>query len=172
MREGRRGRVSARAGFILFFIFTKVWYRRGMRYVVAFLLLMSLTTAAEARPKHWFTDPKWWVGEFFIAAAIGADAQSTVLRTNRQVEGNHLLGKNPSRQSVIGVAVLSMGLQTTYHAFCWKLTVGEDDLKGWRIVGYTAIPTEVVAIYGLKGAVHNYHLEFPKAKFSPHMEQH
>lgn len=135
-----------------------------MKKYLLLALILLLPVHAEARPKHWFSDKKWWVGEFFIAAAIGADAHSTIQRTNRQVEGNHLLGRNPSRAKVIGLASLSMGLQTSYHAFCWHLTSGEDDAKGWRIVGYTAIPTEVVAIYGLKGAVHNYQLEFPKLK--------
>ena len=67
--------------------------------------------------------------------------------------------------------MLSFSLQTTYHSACWHLTTGEGDTKGWRIVGYTAIPTEVVTIYGYFGAVHNYQLEFPKAKFSQHMER-
>jgi len=140
-----------------------------MRYLAAALLTISLTSVAEARPKHWFTDPKWYLGEFFVAASIGADAASTVQRTNRQIEGNRFLGRNPSRQKVIGVAVLSMGLQTTYHALAWHLTVGEDDTKPWRVVAYTAVPIICMSIYG-PAAVHNYHLEFPKATFSPHME--
>ena len=137
--------------------------------ILAILLLLSFPLSAEARPKHFFTDKKWWIGEFFIAAAIGADAHSTVIRTNRQTEGNIFLGRNPSRAKVIGLASLSMGLQTSYYALCWHLTTGEDDTKGWRIVGYTAIPTEVVAIYGLKGAIHNYQLEFPKLKAKDQM---
>ena len=135
-----------------------------MKLLKLLAILLLIAFPAEARPKHFFSDKKWWVGEFFIAAAIGADAHSTVQRTGRQIEGNHLLGPNPSRAKVIGLASLSMGLQTSYHAFCWHLTTGEDDAKGWRIVGYTAIPVEVVSIYGLKGAIHNYHLEFPKLK--------
>jgi len=133
------------------------------------LLLFTLASSVEARPRHWYTDKKWWVGEFFVAASIGADAASTVQRTGRQVEGNHLLGKNPSRRSVIGVAVLSMSIQTSLHAEAWHITVGEDDTKPWRLVAYTGVPIICMSIYGT-AAVHNYHLEFPKATFSPHME--
>ena len=149
-----------------------------MRVIVTCILLLLTGWPAEAGPKKVisffvkpFRDPWWDIGEFLNAAAIATDAQSTVLRTNRQVEGNRLLGRNPSRGKVIGLATISFSLQTTYHAACWHLTTGEGDTKVWRVIGYTAIPTEVVIIYGVKGAIHNYHLEFPKAKFQPHMEQ-
>lgn len=135
-----------------------------LRLLSLTLSILLLPSIGAARPRHWFTDKKWWLGEFFIAAAIGADAHSTVQRTGRQIEGNHLLGRDPSRVKVIGLATLSFGLQTTYYAACWHLTTGEDDAKGWRIVGYTAIPVTVVSIYGLKGAIHNYQLEFPKLR--------
>jgi hypothetical protein len=127
------------------------------------LTILISSTSVEARPKHWYKDPKWLLGEFLSAAAIGADAYSTVLRTNREIEGNHLLGPNPSRGKVIGVASLSMGLQTFYYAECWHITKGEDDQsKFWNFIGYTGVPVSVVSIYGLKGAIHNFQLEFPK----------
>jgi hypothetical protein len=145
---------------------------------LAALLLLLTAWPTMAGPKKVLTfftrpfrDPLWDVGEFLNAAAIGTDAYSTVLRTNRQVETNRFLGRNPSRASVVGLATLSFSLQTTYHAACWHLTTGENDTKPWRIVGYTAIPTEVVIIYGYFGAVHNFQLEFPKLKAQDSMIQ-
>lgn len=139
-----------------------------MKRALLSIILLVLPASAVARPRHWYTDKKWYLGEFFVAASIGADAASTVQRTNRQIEGNRFLGRNPSRQKVIGVALLSMSLQTSYHALAWHLTVGEDDTRPWRIVSYTAVPIICMSIYGT-AAVHNYHLEFPHLKVQPSM---
>jgi len=141
-----------------------------MRYL-ALLLALSFAGTADARPRHWFTDPKWWLGEVIIASAIAADAHSTADRSRHLVEGNHLLGGNPSKLRVAGLASLSMGLQTTYHAAAWHYSVGDDDpSKAWRLVGYTAIPIVCVSIYG-HAAVHNYQLDFPKMTAKPSMIQ-
>lgn len=123
------------------------------------------TPQPRALPTHFYRDPKWLLGEFFILASVGMDAYSTVLRTGPIIEGNRFLGQNPSRPKVISVACLSAGLQTTYHAAIWHYYLADGrEPRGWKTVEYTAIPLTSTVIYGYYGAVHNFELEFPKLK--------
>ena len=117
--------------------------------------------------KHWFSDPKWWIGEGVIAASIFADGYTTSQRPAGITESNPFLGKNPSTQKVAGISLLNFGIQTTLHAGAWHFThhipyqdssLGyTQDRLGWRIVGYTGVPTSVALIAG-RNAVKNYEL--------------
>lgn len=156
-----------------------------MKRIALFLLLdlIFLAAAASATPrKHWYHDPKWWVGEAVIAAAIAADAHSTVRNLNNGYhENNPLLGRYPSTGKVAGFALLDFSAQTTYHALAWHFThhvpLADSCLKdvwghetcheftqdrlGWRIIGYVGIPLEVSIING-RAAYNNYRLPEPK----------
>lgn len=115
---------------------------------------------------HWYKDPKWWTGEAVITASILADGYTTSQRPKGIVEGNGLLGANPSTGKLVGVNLASFGIQTTLHAAAWHIThhvpladgTGyTQDRLGWRIIGYTGVPTTVALING-RNAIKNYQL--------------
>jgi hypothetical protein len=117
--------------------------------------------------KHWYTDPKWWAGEGVIVASIWADGKTTAMRPAGITEANGLfLGTNPSDKKIAGISLLDFGIQTTLHAGAWHFTHHvpladgsgyTQDRLGWRIVGYTGVPTSVALIAG-RNAVKNYQL--------------
>lgn len=149
---------------------------------ISFLLALVFCCSASAAPhKHWFTDPKWWVGEAVICAALAADAHSTVSRPAYLQESNPFLGSNPSTQKVVGISLLQFGIQTSLHAAAWHVThhvplmdscqvdphtdqatyhcseFGQDRL-GWRTLGYLGIPATVAIING-HAAARNYEIK-------------
>jgi hypothetical protein len=118
--------------------------------------------------KHWFSDPKWWIGEGVIAASIFADGYTTSHRPAGLVEGNRfVLGYHPSTKRLVTVNLIAFGAQTSLHAGAWHFThhipyqdrsLGyTQDRLGWRIVGYTGIPT-TVALFNGRNAIKNYEL--------------
>jgi hypothetical protein len=117
--------------------------------------------------KHFFTDPKWWIGEGVILVSITADGYTTARRTPGLTERSWFLGPNPSIRRVEGVSLLNAAVQTTLHAGAWHFThgpilfsdgtVSNQDKLGWRIVGYTGVPTSVALIAG-RDAIKNYQL--------------
>lgn len=138
----------------------------GKRAVALILLLLPVT--AEAKPKHWFTDPKWWVGTALMGAAIAADAHSTSRGVGMGLrEENWALGPKPSNARIAGISLGYFGIQTALHAGAWHFTHHvpladssgyDEDRLGWRILGYTALPATVLAING-HSAAKNYRLE-------------
>jgi hypothetical protein len=126
----------------------------------------SFTIGDGAPRKHWYKDPKWWIGEGVITASIFADGYTTAHRPAGIQEGNHFLGTNPSTRKVAGFCLLDFGIQTSLHAGAWHfthhipLTDGSgyvQDALGWRIVGYTGVPAGTFAVSGVQ-AVKNYQL--------------
>ena len=139
-----------------------------MKIILAVLTLAFLVPMASAAPrKHWYKDPKWWVGEAVIGAAIAADAHSTASRPPGVTEQNSVFfGSNPSNGRVAGISLLNFGIQTALHAGAWHFThhvpladgSGYDqDRLGWRIVGYVGVPASVAIISG-HNAARNYQL--------------
>jgi hypothetical protein len=126
------------------------------------LFLLLAATNAEAKPKHWYKDWKWWVGEAVIAGAFVADAHSTSLAQSRHVgiEGNPFLGPHPDNKAIVGLSLTGFAIETGLYAGCWHFS--HDDTKPWRILGYTGIPVGGVVILG-RSAKHNYEL-LDKAK--------
>jgi len=116
--------------------------------------------------KHFFSDPKWWIGESVVIVSHAADAYTTTQRPHGIIEGNNFIGINPSNKKVALVSLTAFSIQTTLHAGAWHVThhvpladgTGYDqDHLGWRIVGYTGIPVTVALING-RQAIKNYQL--------------
>ena len=137
-----------------------------MRPITLLAILLTFCQSAFAGPKHWYKDPKWWIGEAVIVTVVGLDAYSTSTRPPYLTESNFILGSHPTNQKIAGVAVLNFGIQTSLHAAAWHVThhvpttepgVYVEDQLGWRITGYVAIPT-VNAIIGGHAIARNYEL--------------
>jgi hypothetical protein len=122
---------------------------------------------ADPRPKRWFKDWKWWVGEAFIAGIMAADAHSSVTaRANCPAcnETNFFLGKHPSTGALAGMAGAGFGIQTTLHILSWKYCPDEHS-RWWRAASYSLVPG--VAAASIPGIVHNYGLSSQTKTASP-----
>lgn len=135
--------------------------------LMAAVLLFGSPAHAEPRPKHWFKDWKWWVGEAFIAGIRAADAHSSVtVRANCPAcnETNFFLGKHPSTGALAGMAGAGFGIQTTLHILSWKYCPSENS-RWWRAATYSLVPG--VSAASIPGIVHNYGLSSPPKSSSP-----
>jgi hypothetical protein len=121
------------------------------------LLLLVAATGTEAKPKHWYKDWKWWIGEAVIAGAFVADAHSTALAQSHHIgiESSPFLGPHPDNKSIVGLSLTGFAIETGIHAGCWHFS--HEDTKPWRVLGYTGIPLEGALILG-RSAKHNYEL--------------
>lgn len=154
-----------------------------MRTLLTILAASLLCSSLSAEPrKHWYKDPKWWVGEVVILAALTADCHSTAyVRGPGIVETNRLLGPNPSNRRIVLYGLSGAALQTTLHASAWhvihhepiksscqewygsghKVTrcteYGQDNWF-WRDLAYTSVPTVMVLTSG-RSAARNYQLQ-------------
>ena len=140
---------------------------RGIALMAAVLLFGSLSQA-EPRPKHWFKDWKWWVGEALIAGIRAADAHSSVTaQANCPAcnETNFFLGKHPSTGALAGFAAAGLGIETTFHILSWK-NCPDENSRWWRVASYALIPS-VDAAVSIPGIVHNYGLSSPQKSSSP-----
>jgi hypothetical protein len=121
------------------------------------MCLLTAAASAEARPKHWYKDWKWWAGEAVIAGAFVADSYSTSLAQSRRVgiETNPFLGPHPNNGAIARLSLTGFAIETTLHAYMWHLS--NEDTKGWRAFGYTAVPGAGAVILG-RSAAHNFKL--------------
>jgi hypothetical protein len=121
------------------------------------ICLLTTAVSAEARPKHWYKDWKWWAGEAVIAGAFVADSYSTSLAQSHHVgiETNPLLGPRPNNGAIAGMSLTGFAIETSLHAYLWHSCI--DDTKAWRVTAYTALPTAGVLIIG-RSAAHNFTL--------------
>jgi hypothetical protein len=121
------------------------------------LFLLIAATNVEAKPKHWYKDWKWWIGEAVIAGAFVADAHSTSMAQSRHIgiESSPFLGPHPDNKSIVRLSLTGFAIETGIHAGCWHFS--HEDTKPWRVLGYTGIPLEGVLILG-RSAKHNYEL--------------
>jgi len=139
---------------------------RGIALMAAVLLFGSLAHA-EPRPKHWFKDWKWWVGEAFIAGIQAADAHSSVaVQANCPAcnETNFFLGKHPSTGALAGMAGAGFGIETTFHILSWKYCPDERS-RWWRAASYWLVPG--ASATSIPGIVHNYSLASPPKSSPP-----
>jgi hypothetical protein len=122
-----------------------------------FMFSLLTVTNVEAKPRHWYKDWKWWMGEAVIAGAFVADGYSTSLAQSRHagVETNPFLGPHPSNRGIVGLSLAGFSVETAMHAACWHYS--HDENKGWRIFGYTTTPTAAAAVIG-RSAAHNFSL--------------
>lgn len=130
----------------------------------AVVLAAALAVVPTCNAKPFYKSRRWWVGEAVIVGAYVADARSTIVgRRNCPgcAEGSLALSAHPSNNGIIGVALLGIGLESTFHALAhWSL---QRDAPAWQFAGDTAIPAENAAII-LPGVVHNYRLQSGTAK--------
>lgn len=130
-----------------------------MRTTALALALLLVAPLAGAAPKHWYSDKKWWAGEAVIGAAVFLDMHSTSQALhNGNTESNFLLGPHPSDGRVAAFGVGAFAYWTTAHAVDWHFF--HNELLGFRIFGYTAIPTAALITH-LPAAIHNYGLPAP-----------
>jgi hypothetical protein len=133
------------------------------RFVGILLLAALLCGSADAQPKHWYTDWKWWAGEAVIGAAIAADAHSTSrgIGLGLTERNTWAFGPRPSNGRIAGVSLGYFAIQTTLHAAAWHVERNETN-KYWNTAKYVGVPAAVAIING-HNAVRNYQLsESPK----------
>ncbi len=121
-------------------------------YLISAILFLS--SIANASPKHWYKDPKWWVGTVVIGAAVAADSFTTasVIHQGGAEVGDPFLGNKPGAARLSGIELGWFGFYTAFHAFNWHET--HNDSKGWRTTGYVLAP----ALFGgieTYAAIHN-----------------
>jgi len=110
-----------------------------------------------ARPRHWYTDKWFWVGEGVGVAARTLDCTSTQQRLSQgYAEGNLLVGPHPGRGAVIGLCVGSEAALTGLHIVSWKYSHNEPS-KLWRNVGRWEVPAIQGGVFG-SAAARNYSL--------------
>lgn len=139
----------------------------------AVVLLLALAVPAQAAPKHFWRDWKWWAGEAVIATSLALDAHSSCRGISMgYYEGNRLLYGSRSCAAVSGAAAGGFAFYTTLHALAWHCEsnigwkcygLNQDDgkyRKAWQTFAYTGIPATAVA-FNLRAAIHNYKLPEP-----------
>lgn len=113
------------------------------------------------KPKHFFKDKKWWIGESMNVLWPLLDAQSTCRDSHRGAEEtNIVLGPHPSCKDVFALEAGAVGYWTFFHALQWHLVENPNQYEanlGWRIFGYTVIPVAATAVNG-SAAIHNYRI--------------
>ena len=131
-----------------------------MKRVTAILIAMLWLTmpgSAWSKPRHWYSDPKFWMGEAVIAGALIADGATTVNGLHRgMMETNPILGAHPSTARVAGYDVTLFAGYTAANAAEHHLTRNES--KPWRVAGYVAIPAIAASAHGY-AAIHNSELK-------------
>jgi hypothetical protein len=127
--------------------------------LMATVLLSGSLAHAEPRPRRWYKDWKWWVGEALIAGIRAADAHSTVTTHSRCpgcIETNFFLGKRPSTGAVVAISGAGFSLESALHILSWKYCPDERS-RWWRAASYALVPG-VDAAGSIPGIVHNYGL--------------
>jgi hypothetical protein len=132
--------------------------RGRIAMLIAAVLLSGSVAHAEPKPRRWYKDWKWWVGEALIAGIRVADAHSSVTVRSRCpgcYETNFLLGKHPSTGALVAMSSAGLGVETTLHILSWKYCRNEDS-RLWRAVSYSLVPA--ITAVSIPGIVHNYGL--------------
>jgi hypothetical protein len=133
------------------------------KLAVMIALAAACAGSANARPKHWYTDKKWWIGEAINVGATMADADSTCRAVRRgAVEQNIILGPSPGCGHVFALEIGAAGYWTCLHILDWHLwdSNDPDPHLGLRVLGYTVIPVAAAAING-SAAIQNYGVPAP-----------
>jgi hypothetical protein len=129
-----------------------------MRLIIIPLICALLVCGtADARPKHWYTDWKVYVGLGVITGAVIADGQSTCLAfSHGYVEAGHFgRGNTSCAKATIGVTAAGALYGTTYILQARHFE--ESNSRAWRAISLVALPAIVVAGHG-SAAIHNYDL--------------
>lgn len=122
--------------------------------LVAWLLF---AVPASARPRHWYTDWKWWVGESVIVTAVVLDGKSTCDGFKRGlVEGNFVLRGSTSCGKNLGLLVVEGAVQTGLHAESYRL-LRDDPSPTWRAVSLVTVPV-IACSFHCTAAARNFSL--------------
>jgi len=99
-------------------------------------LVLVLATPVMAKPKHFYQDKKWWIGE---AAIVASGLASGISVNHTRQGGTNLFGNATSSGEIAGIELAGFGVYTGLHILDWK--VGHDDPnKVWRFIAYTSVP--------------------------------
>ena len=133
-----------------------------MRAIPAMLLLSLLAgPPAHARPRHFWTDKKWWTGVAVIGAATALDGASTCQGLGRGgVETNLLIPGNPTCARVGYFMAGAFTFWTTIHAVDWHYS-HDSPSRVERMAGLTAMPIGTLAVH-LPSAIHNLQIPPPR----------
>lgn len=124
------------------------------------LLLVAIGSASAApRPSipsphksHWYARKSFWISEAVIGAAVAFDYSATASRRGA-IEGNWLIGSNPSNQRLAGVGLLGFGVYSGFNSLEWSRTEKEPS-RDWRIFAHVSVPAVALGIHSY-GAAHN-----------------
>lgn len=131
-----------------------------MKQTIAVLLLLALTIPVSAKPKHFYTDKKFWLSEIVIGTAVFLDYHSTATHLYGN-ETSPLLGFHPSSGKVAGIGLLDFGVETGLNISFYKIArIGgqANETRTWDMLGYITQPTISLATH-LPAAIHNYGLQ-------------
>lgn len=126
---------------------------------VASMLIIIAAGPASARPKHFYTDKKFWLSEAVIGTAIFLDYHSTA-QHRLGTESSPLLGTHPSTGRIAGIGILDFGAETGFNIAFYKIArIGgqANETRTWDTLGYLSQPTISLATH-LPAAIHNYGL--------------
>ena len=119
-----------------------------MRRAFAVLMVSCLAcSSASARPRHWYTNWKWWAGEAAIVGSLVADGRSTCLGYSRGlVEANPLARGTRSCASAVSILLTAGTVYTGLHVESYR-TLENDPSKAWRAVSLVSVPAVVCAFH-------------------------
>lgn len=127
------------------------------KYIITGILALGLAGSAQAKPRHWYKDGKFWTGVAVIGASVALDAQSTCRAFARgAVEQTLATRGNTSCGTTAGVSVAAFGFYTGAHYLMWRYVAkpeGKQDTLGK--LAYVTIPAIAVGVH-ISAAVHNY----------------
>lgn len=124
------------------------------RALLCILVLSFLPLAAQAqsKPKHFFQEKKWWIGEAVILASVAVDyAYSSRAISSGFQEGNILLGPYPSTGRMVGIGFAVAGFWTAVHAGSYEI-MKNDPSPAWRNLSLMSTPIEAGIIHGYGAA--------------------
>lgn len=106
--------------------------------------LIFLATPLAAKPKHFYSDKKWWIGVGVIGAVALLDGISSEHAYNRGAvevgwDASPLIGAHPSPAASAGYCFGEFAVGAAFHWGAWKAT-HNDTSKYWRFAGYTTVP--------------------------------
>lgn len=151
--------------------------QKAMGVAAIILVLLTLATPAQAAPKHWYKDWKWYAGAALIVASTTVDVHSSCRAfSGGYYEQNFILRGSRSCGQVAGVAFGTAAFAVGMHALAWHcnsnvgwkcygLNQNEGKHKtAWNVITYTAIPA-AFGVAHVPVAIHNYRLPMPNPTF-------
>lgn len=128
-----------------------------MRILLITLCALLCGAQVDARPRHWYTDKQFWLGEAVIIGATVADAKTTCDGFHRGlVEGNPLDRGSHSCGATIGLLSIGTVVYSTLHIASYRM-LQDDDSRRWRALSLVAVPA-IACAFHCSAAIHNANL--------------